>query len=78
MVGARRWPGRRRSSSFRRADSRVAFRLGWFDERVTLVADNVRDRVGKLADLDAASQVVLIEVLRGLEKQRWVLRAHRA
>jgi starvation-inducible DNA-binding protein len=54
------------------------FLLGWFDERVTLVADRVRDRAGKLADLDAASQDVLIEVLRGLEKQRWMLRAHRA
>lgn len=52
--------------------------LAAFDERVTLVASNVRGRADVLAELDLASQDVLIEVLRGLEKQRWMLRAHRA
>jgi starvation-inducible DNA-binding protein len=53
------------------------FLLAWFDERVTIVAARVRDRVGQLADIDTASQDVLIEVLRGLDKQRWMIRAHR-
>ncbi len=52
--------------------------LGLFDERVTVVAGHIRDRVTQLAEVDAASQDVLIEILRGLEKQRWMLRAHRA
>jgi DNA-binding ferritin-like protein len=30
-----------------------------------------------LADVDIATQDVLIEILRGLEKQRWMLHAHR-
>ena len=51
---------------------------GYFDERITLVASHVRDRTQALADQDIASQDVLIEILRGLEKQRWMLRAHRA
>jgi starvation-inducible DNA-binding protein len=51
--------------------------LAAFDERVTLVAANVRRRAEGLADLDLATQDLLIEVLRGLEKQRWMLRAHR-
>ena len=49
-----------------------------FDELVTLVAANVRSRAEGLADLDIATQDVLIEILRGLEKQRWMLRAHGA
>jgi DNA-binding ferritin-like protein len=43
---------------------------------VTLVAANVRRRAEVLADQDIATQDVLIEILRGLEKQRWMLRAH--
>lgn len=50
--------------------------LAAFDERVTLVAANVRRRAEALADQDIATQDVLIEILRGLEKQRWMLRAH--
>jgi starvation-inducible DNA-binding protein len=52
--------------------------LAAFDERVTLVAANVRRRAEGLADLDLATQDLLIEILRGLEKQRWMLRAHKA
>jgi starvation-inducible DNA-binding protein len=48
-----------------------------FDERVTLVATNVRTRAEVLGDADVATQDALIEVLRGLEQQRWMLRAHR-
>lgn len=50
--------------------------LAAFDERVTIVAANVRRRAEELSELDVATQDVLIEVLRGLEKQRWMLRAH--
>ncbi len=52
--------------------------LGTFDQRVTVVAANIRRRVEVLADIDVATQDLLIEVLRGLEKQRWMLRAHMA
>ena len=51
--------------------------LAAIDERVTLVAANVRRRADGLADLDVATQDLMIEVLRGLEKQRWMLRAHK-
>jgi starvation-inducible DNA-binding protein len=46
------------------------------DERVTMVAAHIRERADALGD-DLASQDLLIEVLRGLEKQRWMIRAHR-
>ena len=52
--------------------------LGLFDERVTMIASRVHDRLAILGDDDLVSQDVLIEILRGLEKQRWMLRAHRA
>ncbi|HXR27210.1 MAG TPA: DNA starvation/stationary phase protection protein [Candidatus Baltobacteraceae bacterium] len=52
--------------------------LAAMDERVTLVASNIQGRIDSLGDLDLATQDVFIEVLRGLEKQRWMLRAHRA
>lgn len=52
--------------------------LAAFEERVTLVASSVRRRADELAEVDLASQDLLIEVLRGLEKQRWMLRAHAA
>lgn len=47
------------------------------DERVSLVATHIRERADKLGD-DLASQDLLIEILRGLEKQRWMIRAHRS
>jgi starvation-inducible DNA-binding protein len=52
--------------------------LGYFDERVTAIAGRLRSRMDALGDHDLASQDVLIEIVRGLEKQRWMLRAHRA
>jgi starvation-inducible DNA-binding protein len=51
--------------------------LAAFDERLGMVAADVRRRAHDLAEVDIATQDVLIEVLRGLEQQRWMLRAHR-
>ncbi|HTU87217.1 MAG TPA: DNA starvation/stationary phase protection protein [Solirubrobacteraceae bacterium] len=44
-------------------------------ERLNIVADSVRERMDRMGDIDAASQDVLIEVLRELEKQLWMIRA---
>jgi starvation-inducible DNA-binding protein len=52
--------------------------LAAIEERVALVVDRVRTRAEDLAEVDLASQDLLVELLRGLEKQRWMLRAHRA
>ncbi len=52
--------------------------LAAFDERVTLVSSHVRDRMAGLGEHDLASQDLLVEIGRGIEKQRWMLRAHRA
>jgi starvation-inducible DNA-binding protein len=52
--------------------------LAAMDERVTLVASHVQGRIDSLGDRDLATQDVFVELLRGLEKQRWMLRAHRA
>ena len=38
------------------------------------VAERVRERMDRMGEIDAASQDVLIEVLRELEKQLWMLR----
>lgn len=43
--------------------------------RVADVSETVRDRMNRLGDVDLASQDVLIEVVRELEKQQWMLRA---
>ena len=51
--------------------------IRFFDERISVAAGRVRDRSNALADGDIATQDVLIEVLRGMEKQRWMIRAHR-
>ena len=42
--------------------------------RVAEVSERVRDRMDRLGDADLASQDVLIEVVRELEKQQWMLR----
>lgn len=44
-------------------------------QRVADVAERVRERMDRLGELDLASQDVLIEVLRALEQQLWMLRA---
>ena len=43
--------------------------------RVAEVSERVRDRMNRLGEADLASQDVLIEVVRELEKQQWMLRA---
>ena len=43
--------------------------------RVAEVSERVRDRMNRLGDADLASQDVLIEVVRELEQQQWMLRA---
>jgi starvation-inducible DNA-binding protein len=39
------------------------------------VAERARERMDRLGEIDAASQDVVIEVLRELEKQLWMIRA---
>jgi starvation-inducible DNA-binding protein len=43
--------------------------------RIAEVSEQVRDRMSRLGDADLASQDVLIEVVRELEKEQWMLRA---
>jgi starvation-inducible DNA-binding protein len=43
--------------------------------RLADVAERVRERMDRLGEIDAASQDVVIEVLRELEKQLWMIRA---
>ena len=44
-------------------------------ERLADVDERIRARMDRLEDLDLASQDVLIEVVRELEKQLWMLRS---
>ena len=53
-------------------DSHVVVRD--LSERLNDVADRVRERMDRMGDIDATSQDVLIEVLRELEKQLWMIR----
>lgn len=41
------------------------------------VAERVRERTERLSELDGASEDVLIEVLRALEQQLWMIRVQR-
>ncbi|HUA03911.1 MAG TPA: DNA starvation/stationary phase protection protein [Solirubrobacteraceae bacterium] len=43
-------------------------------ERMNDVADRARERMDRLGEIDAASQDVIIEVVRALEKQLWMVR----
>jgi starvation-inducible DNA-binding protein len=43
--------------------------------RLADVAERVRERMNRLDEFDLASQDVLIEVLRALEEQLWMIRA---
>jgi len=43
--------------------------------RLADVAERIRGRMDRLGELDAASQDVLIEVVRELEQQLWMIRA---
>jgi starvation-inducible DNA-binding protein len=42
--------------------------------RLAAVAERARKRMDRLGELDAATQDVLIEVVRALEKQLWMIR----
>lgn len=42
--------------------------------RLADVSERVRDQMNRLGEVDLASQDVLIEVVRELEKQQWMLR----
>jgi starvation-inducible DNA-binding protein len=44
-------------------------------KRLAEVAERTRERMTRLAELDAASEDVLVEVLRMLEEQLWMVRA---
>ena len=44
-------------------------------DRIAQVSESVRERMDRLAERDAVSQDVLIEVVRELEQQLWMVRA---
>jgi len=52
--------------------------LALFDELVTLVADRVRAGLEPVGAHDLVSQDLLVGIVGGLDKQRWMIRAHRA
>lgn len=62
------------TEGFQQADHTIAEVIAAID--ATLVT--VRTAVAELAELDAVSQDVVIEIARGLEKDRWFLFAHLA
>ena len=62
------------SEGFQQSDTTIAEVIAGID--ATLIT--VRTAVEELADLDAVSQDVVIEIARGLEKDRWFLFAHLA
>jgi starvation-inducible DNA-binding protein len=43
-------------------------------ERLNDVADRARERMDRLGEIDSASEDVLIEVVRALEQQLWMIR----
>jgi starvation-inducible DNA-binding protein len=43
--------------------------------RLADVAERGRERMDRLGEIDAASQDVVIEVVRALEQQLWMIRA---
>ena len=53
-------------------EDRVVIRQ--LSERMNDVADRARERMDRLGEIDAASQDVIIEVVRELEKQLWMVR----
>ncbi len=44
-------------------------------DRVAQVSETARERMDRIAERDAVSQDVLIDVVRTLEHQQWMLRA---
>lgn len=55
--------------------TRVPEALASLTRRLAEVDERVRDRCQRLGELDLASQDVLIEVVRALEKQLWMVRS---
>lgn len=47
------------------------------EARVASIATRARQAAERLGDLDLASQDLVIEIVRGLEKHQWMLRAQR-
>jgi starvation-inducible DNA-binding protein len=47
-------------------------------ERLADITDRIRERMDRLGEIDLASQDVLIEVVRALEKQLWMVRVQLA
>jgi hypothetical protein len=43
-------------------------------QRISKVSELVRARMDRLGEIDLASQDVLIDVVRALEEQQWMLR----
>jgi len=62
------------SAGFQRSETTIAEIIASID--ATLVT--VRTAIDELAEIDAVSQDVVIEIARGLEKDRWFLFAHLA
>jgi starvation-inducible DNA-binding protein len=44
-------------------------------DRIAQVSESVRERMDRLGERDVVSQDVLIDVVRALEKQQWMMRA---
>ncbi len=51
--------------------------IALMERRVAGVASRARQAAERLGDLDLASQDLIIEIVRGLEKHQWMLRAQR-
>ena len=49
--------------------------IGAITGRIAQVSETARERMDRIADRDAVSQDVLIDVVRALEQQQWMLRA---
>jgi starvation-inducible DNA-binding protein len=60
------------TAGFQQSDTVIAEIIASIDATLT----SVRTAVAELAELDAVSQDVAIEIARGLEKDRWFLFAH--
>ena len=49
-----------------------------FDERLGVVSEALAARAAEIGDRDLASQDLLVEILRGIDKHRWMFRAQLA
>ena len=45
---------------------------------LTTIADRIHERIGRLESLDLVTQDLLIGIVAGLEKQRWMFSAQQA